>query len=203
MAEQIVSRPEALQLGPVRTHGIGWNGVACLVASESALFVYLLFSYYYLGAVNRVGWVLETHPSMKLALPDTALLIASSFVAMWGEKGIRTGRRGQALAGIGIAIAMGAVFVAVQIAEWSGKSYGLSTNSYAALYFLTTGFHMVHVVVGLVILAAIFLWTALGYFGPVRQLSAANGILYWHFVDIVWLFVFATYYLTPYLGFGT
>jgi len=70
------------------------------------------------------------------------------------------------------------------------------------LYFLTTGLHEAHVLVGVLILATIFVWTALDYFSPRRRLSVSAGVLYWHFVDGVWLFVFTTYYLTPYLGFG-
>jgi cytochrome c oxidase subunit III len=52
------------------------------------------------------------------------------------------------------------------------------------------------------VLLALFTWTALDYFSPRRRLVVSAGVLYWHFVDAVWLFVFTTYYLTPYLGFG-
>ena len=61
---------------------------------------------------------------------------------------------------------------------------------------------MAHVIVGIAVLLAIFVWTALDYFSPRRRLSVSAGVLYWHFVDVVWLFVFTTYYLTPYFGFG-
>ena len=61
---------------------------------------------------------------------------------------------------------------------------------------------MAHVVLGLAVLSAVFAWTALDDFSPRRRLVVSAGVLYWHFVDAVWLFVFATYYLTPYLGFG-
>ena len=63
MAERYVSRPENLRLGPVGGKGIGWNGMVCLIASEAALFGYLLFAYYYLAVVNPPGWVLEHAPS--------------------------------------------------------------------------------------------------------------------------------------------
>jgi heme/copper-type cytochrome/quinol oxidase subunit 3 len=61
---------------------------------------------------------------------------------------------------------------------------------------------MAHVLVGLAVLLALFSWTALDYFSPRRRLVVSAGVLYWHFVDIIWLFVFTTYYLTPYLGFA-
>jgi cytochrome c oxidase subunit III len=202
VAEVALSQPQNLPVGPIRRHGIGWWGAGTLIASESALFGYLLFSYYYLGATNPTGWLLETTPDLKLALPNTVLLLASSVAAWFGERGILTMRRFQALLGFGAAFLMGAIFTAVQVLEWHAKTYGLGESSYASLYFVTTGFHMAHVVVGLLILAALFAWTALDYFSPRRRLVVSAGVLYWHFVDVVWLFVFTTYYVTPYLGFG-
>jgi cytochrome c oxidase subunit 3 len=202
MVDIAFSQPQDLPVGPIRRHGIGWWGAGTLIASEAALFAYLLFSYYYLGATNPPGWLMEPEPSLKLALPNTILLLASSAVAWFGERGILLMKRGQALGGFGAAFLMGLGFSAVQLLEWRAKSYGLGTSSYASLYFVTTGFHMAHVLVGLLVLAALFLWTALDYFSPRRRLVVSAGIVYWHFVDIVWLFVFTTYYLTPYLGFG-
>jgi cytochrome c oxidase subunit III len=203
MAEPaILAQPRNLPVGPIGRHGLGWWGAVALIASEAALFAYLLFSYYYTGATTSSDWLLEKTPSLKLALPNTVLLLLSSLVAWWGERGVLERRRAQALAGFGIAFLMGTVFVLVQGLEWHGKSYGLGTSSYASLYFVTTGIHIAHVIVGLAVLLSIFVWTALDFFSPRRRLAVSAGVVYWHFVDIVWLFVFTTYYITPYLGFG-
>jgi cytochrome c oxidase subunit III len=203
MAEIVTAvSPVRLPVGPVGRRGLGWWGVGALVTSEAALFSYLLFSYYYTGATAPHGWVLEPHPSLKLALPNTILLLASSVVAWWGERGVLTGVRSRALVGFGLAFLMGSAFAIVQGFEWYLKPFHLDTSSYSSLYFVTTGFHMAHLLVGILVLAAIFLWTALDYFSPRRRLSVSAGVLYWHFVDIVWLFLFTTFYVTPYLGFG-
>jgi heme/copper-type cytochrome/quinol oxidase subunit 3 len=202
-AEVVVSQPRDLPIGPIGRHGIGYWGVGMLVASEAALFAYLLFAYYYTGATAQHGWVLESRPSLKLALPNTILLLASSLVAWIGERGILDRQRNKALLGFGLAFIMGSVFAVVQGYEWLSKPFSIGTSSYASLYFVTTGFHMAHVILGLGVLAALFLWTALDYFSPRRRLTISAGVIYWHFVDVVWLFVFSTYYLTPYLGFGT
>ena len=95
---------------------------------------------------------------------------------------------------------LGAIFVVVQLFEWKAKTYGPTSGSYGSLYFIITGFHMAHVIVGLGVLATIFGWSAAGYFdrrhhGPVLVASA-----YWHFVDVVWIAVFFTFYISPYLG---
>ncbi len=192
-----------LPVGPVGRHGNGFWGTGTLIATEGALFAYLLFAYYYTGATASGGWVLESYPTLKLSLPNTVLLLLSSLVAWIGEGGVLTRNRARALLGFGGAFIMGAIFVVVQGFEWHAKPFSLGTSSYASLYFVTTGFHIAHVLIGLAVLAALFAWTALDYFSPRRRLTVSAGVLYWHFVDIVWLFVFATYYITPYLGFGT
>ena len=202
MAERLIAEPGQLPVGPIGHSGIGWWGVGALVASEAALFSYLLFSYYYVGASAQPAWLPEPYPKMWPALPNTILLLASSLVAWFGEKGVEKGDRGQALIGFGGAFVMGTVFAAVQGYEWWTKTYGLGSSSYGSLYYTTTGFHMAHVIAGLIILASLFGWTAIDYSSPRRRISVSAGVLYWHFVDVVWLFVFTTYYITPYLGFA-
>ena len=192
-----------LPVGPIGRHGLGSWGVGTLVASEAMLFGYLLFSYYYTAAAAGPGWVLEPAPSLKLALPNTVILLLSSVAAWMGERGILQRRRSMALFGFAAALALGVAFFVVQLLEWRAKPYALGDSSYSSLYFITTGFHMAHVGVGLLVLVALFAWTLLDYFSPRRNLSVSAGVLYWHFVDVIWLFVFATYYLSPYLGFGT
>lgn len=203
MAEHAVSRPQNLPIGPLGRDGIGWWGAGTLIVTEAALFGYLLFSYFYLCVINPTGWVLEPRPSLTLALPNTILLLASSVAAWWGERNVRRNKPDAALAGLALAFALGTIFAVVQGYEWAAKAYSIRSSSYGALYFVTTGFHMAHVIIGLVILAALWGWTMAGKFGPRRNLHVAAGVLYWHFVDAVWLLVFATYYLTPWAGLGT
>jgi cytochrome c oxidase subunit 3 len=202
MAELMLAQPSPLPVGPVRDYGIGRGGMFALIASEAALFGYLLFSYYYTGASAPGAWVLEAHPKLRLALPNTFILLLSS-VAIWrAERATRRGERGTALLGTGAALVLGIIFVAVQLVEWKHKSFGVGRSSYASLYYITTGFHLAHVVVGIAVLAMLFIWTSLSYFTPTRRIVFTNGSYYWHFVDAIWLLVFATYYITPYLGFG-
>ena len=207
MAEQAVAQialaqPAELPVGPIGRRGVGFWGVGTLVVSEAALFAYLLFAYFYTGATSQTGWLLEPHPLLKLALPNTLILLASSGAAWFGERGVLRRHRAQALVGFAGALVLGTVFAFIQFVEWHAKPFQLGTSSYASLYFVTTAFHMAHVIIGLLVLSVILLWTALDYFSPRRRLTVSAGVLYWHFVDVVWIFVFTTYYITPYLGFG-
>jgi heme/copper-type cytochrome/quinol oxidase subunit 3 len=75
----------------------------------------------------------------------------------------------------------------------------MTAHLYGSLYFTITGFHMAHVVVGLIVLAVMTLWIALGYLDAKRIAPITIGGLYWHFVDVVWLFIFSTLYLSPFI----
>ena len=202
MAETLLSRPENLPVGPTGRQGVGWWGVSTLVVSEAALFAYLLFAYFYTGATAPRGWLLESAPLLQVALPNTVMLLVSSLAVFWAERGLMKGRRGQTLAALGVAFVLGAAFVVLQCVEWRGKPYRLGDSSEASLYFVTTGMHAAHVVVGLVALAALSCWTALNYFSARRRMAVAAVALYWHFVNVISVCVFLTYYVTPYLGFG-
>jgi heme/copper-type cytochrome/quinol oxidase subunit 3 len=197
MAE-VLPLSQRLPIGSMSRRASGWWGMWCLIATEASLFAYLLFSYFYLASQSHGGWAPEM-PKLRLALPNTIILIASSFVLRWGETGIRKGSRGRLLLGLGGAFVLGAVFSVLQMLEWHSKKFGLSDNAYAASYFVTTGFHMAHVVGGLLVIATLFLWAVLGKFDAEHHAAVSIGSLYWHFVDVVWLAVFTTFYLLPYI----
>lgn len=190
---------QRLPVGSMAHRASGWWTMWCLIVTEASLFAYLLFSYFYLGSQAHGQWVPEL-PKLKKALPNTVVLIASSVVVYWGEAGIRQGRRNRLALALAAAIAMGTIFVGVQALEWRDKRFRFSDSAYASSYYMTTGFHMAHVVVGLLVLACLLLWTLLGKFDAERHAAVAIGALYWHFVDVVWLAVFSAYYLLPYLS---
>ena len=196
MAE-IAASPSDLPLEGKGQRSSAWWGVLCLIATEAILFVYLIFSYAYLGTQAAGSWPPTGKPSILLAGPDTIVLLASSFVLVWG---LRAFERRRAKCTLQIALAatflMGAVFVAVQGFEWHNKPFSLNDNAYSAIYFTITGIHMAHVVVGLVVLLALLVWSFMGRLGGRTQHLQLGG-LYWHFVDVVWLVVFTTLYLVP------
>jgi heme/copper-type cytochrome/quinol oxidase subunit 3 len=189
-----------LPVGSAGKKSSGWFGMLSLIATEASLFLYLLFSYYYAAIWSNGGFLPQKLPKFDLSAPDTAVLLLSSVAAWWGEKGARKGARAQLAAGLAVAFVLGAIFVGVQVLEWKGKPFRPDSSPYASLYFTITGFHMAHVVLGLIVLAVLFVWTMLGYFDRSRHAPVSIGAIYWHFVDAVWLAVFFTIYVTPYLG---
>ena len=136
---------------------------------------------------------------MRIAGPNTVILLASSLTAWWGQSGIERGNRHRLLAGLGLTLVLGTVFVALQVMEWRDQPFSPSSDAYGSLYFTITGVHVTHVVVGLLMMIGLTIWSLQGRFTEPRHLHVLIGVVYWHFVDVVWLAVFSTFYLSPYL----
>lgn len=199
MAEATL-QPRELPVGSAGQLSAGWWAMLAGIVSEAALFAYLLFSYYYFAIQPHAGpWPPEPM-KLDLSLPNTVVLLLSS-VAVWiGNRGTEQGKRGRQLAGLLLSFLLGAAFVIVQVFEWRDQPFSLSSNPFGSLYFTITGFHMAHVIAGVLILLAVLVWSALGYLGPERAAPVLIGSVYWHFVDAVWLVIFFTFYVTPHLG---
>ena len=195
MSEAVLTASIELPAGSLGRRGVGWWALVCAIAGEGALFAYLLFVYYYCRIEIGPDWIPGPPPELRLALPNTIILLASSATVWLAEKRVKSGARGTAwlLATLGLGI----VFVGIQLLEWKAKKYSISSNSYGSVYFTTTGFHMAHVAAGLIGLALAAIWSARRYFDQRRHVPLLIVGAYWHFVDAVWLCVFFTYYISP------
>ncbi|PTQ83395.1 cytochrome c oxidase subunit 3 [Nitrosospira multiformis] len=197
---QVVRQP--LPVGSAGKLSGGWWGMMALIVTEASLFGYLLFTYFYLAAQTVQDWPPGGLPSLLIPGINTVILLGSS-VAFWvGERRIRQGKAQSSIFGFIAAIALGSAFVAIQLLEWRNKTYSINSDLYGSLYFTITGFHLCHVIIGLGVLLLLLAWTMMGYFDHKRHVAITIGGVYWHFVDVVWLFVFSALYLSPYLHRG-
>jgi cytochrome c oxidase subunit 3 len=194
-----------LPVGAIDTRASGWWAMIFVVFTEASLFAYLLFSYFYLAVQPHLPGTFPQGgtPSLALALPNTAILLLSSVAVGWAQFNIERDDNRRLVWGLGIGAVLGMIFLVIQYFEWAEKPFALASSSYSSLYFTVTGFHMAHVVVGVIMLWMLFAWSAMGYFNRVRYAHIHIGALYWHFVDAVWLAVFFTFYITPLLGMGS
>jgi cytochrome c oxidase subunit I len=176
------------------------TGILAFIFSEVGFFGTLILAYLYFYARPQAG------PGPKgLDVPRTLIfsvcLFASSFTFWRSEVALTKQRRGSMLGWLGLTIALGGVFLVGQVNEyWKLFQTGvdLSTNMFSTTFFTLTGFHGLHVLIGLIVLL-IFLWLAWeGDFASSRPGSAFKAAgYYWHFVDIVWVFVLLTVYILP------
>jgi heme/copper-type cytochrome/quinol oxidase subunit 3 len=201
MVERIAIQGK-LPVGAIDTRASGWWAMIFVIFTEASLFAYLLFSYFYIAVQPHLPGTFPEGgmPSLMLALPNTFILLLSSVAVGWAQFNIEHDDNRHLVAGLGIGAILGMIFLVLQYFEWAGKPFGLTSSPYSSLYFTVTGFHMAHVVVGVIILWSLFAWSLMGYFNRVRYAHIHIGALYWHFVDAVWLVVFFTFYITPLLG---
>jgi cytochrome c oxidase subunit III len=196
-ARQLLDQP--LPVGSEGKLAGGWWGILALIVTEGSLFGYLLFSYFYLSSQAEQHWPPEGPPSLLLPGINTAILVTSSVCVWLSERCLAHKKKWESMMGMLLAIVLGALFVGIQLVEWNNKAYGMTSDLYGSLYFTITGFHMLHVVIGLGILLLLLLWISFRYFDEKRHAALTIGGIYWHFVDVVWLFVFTTLYLFPYM----
>lgn len=149
---------------------------------------------------NPPGWT-EAEPfvlNLPWALPFTIILVASSFTCQLGvfaaEKGDVFGLRRWYL----LTLFMGAVFLFGQVYEYFqlvDEGVTLQANGFGTVFYLTTGFHGLHVLGGLIAFVFLLIRTKMSKFTPAQATSAIVVSYYWHFVDVVWIGLFATIYL--------
>ena len=176
----------------------GMSGMALVVTTEAFLFISLFFAYFYL-ANGKERWKTEEPPKLHYALIMLVVLMLSSLVLMWGEKQVKQGRQGAGRVAVAITILIGLGFMVLQTLEYREHWPTLTptTDSYGSIFYAITSFHALHVIAGLLILGYLLV---LPRYGPAHEapyLPYRAGAMYWHFVDVVWIFVVAILYVAP------
>jgi heme/copper-type cytochrome/quinol oxidase subunit 3 len=181
---------------------IGWWGMVLVVVTDAALFACLLGSYFYLRFQFGPQWPPPgiEHPKLLTPLVMTALLLPSSLPMVWAEHGIRRGQRWRLRSGLIATLVLGASFLILQATEYAEKlkQFTITTDVYGSLFYAITGFHGLHVLVGLAMVSWLLAASArAGSFGVHRHERVRNTAIYWHFVDGVWAAILFTVYLSP------
>ena len=145
----------------------------------------------------RAAWPPGGPPSLRLALPNTLVLLSSSATMWWAESGIRADARIRLNRGLLATLVLGATFLSVQGFEYFQLPFTPRTDAHGSLFYVIAGFHSAHVLVGLLMIAVVLVRAWLGHFRAGQHLAVTNTAWYWHFVDVVWLAVFTTLYLSP------
>jgi cytochrome c oxidase subunit 1/cytochrome c oxidase subunit I+III len=175
-----------------------WWGMLLLITIEVTVFASLVFTYFYLRA-GAPRWPLGDIAAPPLLLPtvNTAVLLASLVPVAWADRAIRRGDRRAVLVGKPIGQALLVAFLAIKAVEYGGYDYTWATNAYGSVVWTITGFHVAHVIVALLKSAVVTVLAARGYFTEERFLGVQANALYWYFVALVWIPLYATLYLTP------
>ncbi len=183
------------------THDPATWGLALFITTEAIIFSLLFVSYWYVRS-GSVAWPPAGVEPPKLLTPliNTALLLTSSGTAIWAERGIKKGSQRQLRIGMAITFLLGLAFLSLQLDEYADESLIIHESAYASFFYVITGFHTTHVFVGLMMWAYAQLRAWCGHFNARKHLAITNIGWYWHFVDVVWLFVLAIVYISPHLA---
>jgi len=130
-----------------------------------------------------------------LPLLNTLILLCSGTTVTWAHHALQTGDRKGLVQGLILTVILGACFTLLQAFEYSHAKFGIAGNIYGSAFYMATGFHGFHVIVGTIFLAVCLLRAMRGHFTEKHHLGFEAAAWYWHFVDVVWLFLFASIYV--------
>jgi len=125
---------------------------------------------------------------------NTLILLSSGATVTWAHWGLQKGRQTQLKLGLGLTILLGIVFISLQIHEYAEAAFSIHDGIYGTTFYMLTGFHGFHVMLGTIMLTIIFLRSLAGHFTPGRHFAFEAVAWYWHFVDVIWLLLFVFVY---------
>ena len=205
------------QIRSLEEHGmqpgrsVNWWGMIFFICSEALIFANLIAAYLYLeirGNSKLNGatpWVLPNtgdHLDYIYPLINTFILLSSSIPVHFAGRAARNGNKTGMAWGLFGAIVLGAIFLGGQAYEYTnlfGNGFTIAYKTFGSSFFTLTGFHGLHVTIGLIFLTICLIRTLRGDFSAQKHFAVQAGEMYWHFVDGVWIVVFSTVYLLPLL----
>jgi cytochrome c oxidase subunit III len=171
-------------------------GLLTFLTSESVMFLGFFIAYLFLRGIT-LQWPPEgTEVELLVPTINTIILVSSSFVIHKGDVAIKKDDlKGMRFWYIATAV-MGAVFLVGQVYEYLTLGYGLTTNIFSNCFYLMTGFHGLHVFIGLLLILGV-LWRSRrpGHYNASKHTGIEMAEIYWHFVDIIWIVLFALLYI--------
>ena len=176
-------------------------GVALFIVSEAFFFLAIFWAYFHsaLSPTVELGahWPpmgIEAVNPFELPLINTVILLSSGFTVTYAHHSLIQGNRKGTLDGLLYTVLLAVIFTGFQGLEYSVSLFTISDGVFGSCFYFGTGFHGLHVIIGTAFLA-VGLWRVLAYHSTENHhLGLEAGILYWHFVDVVWIFLFISIY---------
>lgn len=185
----------------VVAHGLR-VGVLLFIASEVMFFFAFFWAYFnatvpLINSVAHKTWPPEgITPLYTWGLPflNTLILLTSGATVTVAHHAVRLGDKNKATFWLGATVLLGVLFLVLQAFEYHHATFGFGDGIFPSTFFMATGFHGFHVFVGACALFVCFLRSRAGHFTPEKHVGFEAAAWYWHFVDVVWLFLFVCVY---------
>jgi cytochrome c oxidase subunit 3 len=177
-------------------------GMILFIVSEMMFFFAFFWAFFYfslnasiaLGGVWPPKFFIILNP-LEIPLLNTAILLTSGASITWAHHAIIWGSKYEAFVALGITILLAIFFTGLQAFEYINAPFSISDSVYGSIFYLTTGFHGFHVVVGTCFLIVCLIRLFLNHFSREQHFGFEAAAWYWHFVDVVWLFLYMSIYL--------
>lgn len=181
-------------------------GMILFIASEVMFFVGWFWAWFnfslfpstlseVIGGVWPPKAIEEVLDPFSLPLLNTLILLCSGTTVTWAHHSLIHGDRQGLKQGLWATIALGVLFSAIQAYEYAAAPFGFGGNTYSSAFYMATGFHGFHVIIGTIFLAVCLYRAYLGHFTRRQHFGFEAAAWYWHFVDVVWLFLFVVIYV--------
>jgi cytochrome c oxidase subunit III len=171
-------------------------GMLLFIISEIMLFGAFFTAYFFIRVVGEVDW-----PGQGKELPvaiagvNTAILLSSSLTMHWTLESVRRENRQALKLGILTTFLLGLTFLSIQVNEYVHLGFAPHDSAQGTIFYCLTGLHGAHVFVGLTLLAMVTVRAFRGHYSVKEHRGVEVPGIYWHFVDIMWIFVFSTLYI--------
>jgi cytochrome c oxidase subunit 3 len=138
---------------------------------------------------------LEVFDPWHLPLLNTLILLTSGTTVTWAHHALLHNDRKGLVWGLVLTVVLGLIFTSVQAYEYAHAPFSFAGNIYGATFFMATGFHGFHVIIGTIFLIVCLIRAIKGHFTPESHFGFEAAAWYWHFVDVVWIFLFFSIYI--------
>jgi cytochrome c oxidase subunit 3 len=187
-----LAQPEVAGQG----RSINWWGMLAMISSEVIFFANLIVGYLYLR-VRAGQWPPQGIEPLELLLPtiNTAILLSSALPMHGAHLAIRRGDRKGMQKGLVLTAVLGMIFISGQAWEYTHSPFSIKSGTFGSTFFTLTGFHGLHVIVGIILIWICFFRSLRGSFNREHHFGVEAATMYWHFVDAVWVILFGVLYL--------
>nr|YP_010946848.1 cytochrome c oxidase subunit III [Rhabdoblatta nigrovittata]WGO57605.1 cytochrome c oxidase subunit III [Rhabdoblatta nigrovittata] len=182
------------------TKGLRW-GMILFIISEVFFFISFFWAFFHssLSPTIEIGslWPpmgIEPFNPLQIPLLNTAILLSSGVTVTWAHHGLLENNYSQALQGLFLTVILGLYFTALQAYEYIEAPFTIADSVYGSTFFMATGFHGLHVIIGTTFLLTCFLRHLYLHFSSNHHFGFEAAAWYWHFVDVVWLFLYISIY---------
>nr|YP_010165736.1 cytochrome c oxidase subunit 3 [Imasa heleensis]QRR29749.1 cytochrome c oxidase subunit 3 [Imasa heleensis] len=176
-------------------------GVIFFITSEVMFFAAFFWGYFAssLAPNIEVGGIwpptgIEVFSPWEVPLLNTMVLLLSGFTVTWAHHAILAGNRSQSIIGLTLTVILGGFFTALQGLEYAEAPFTIADGIYGSCFFMATGFHGLHVLIGTIFLLICLIRLFRDHFTTSHHFGFEAAAWYWHFVDVVWLFLFVSIY---------